>query len=138
MSPSRRTGNARGEWKRGGGRVRDAKPRTAPVARRRDEDIAPYRDGARAMRAATGHGNGGRTTGHGRRSARGGRGARGAAARSIMGKMTDLSAFAFVFDFLFVAKFADDFRFYLFFLDNLGYFPVYESSFPKFNSIRLI
>ena len=28
-----------------GARDRDAKPRTAPVARRRDEDIAPYRNG---------------------------------------------------------------------------------------------
>ena len=51
MSPSRRPGNARRwctarkhEW------ARDAKPRTAPMARRRDGDIAPYRKGARGGR----------------------------------------------------------------------------------------
>ena len=33
-------------------RVPDAKPRTAPMARRRDGDIAPYRNGTRAVRKA--------------------------------------------------------------------------------------
>ena len=33
---------------------RDAKPRTAPMARRRDGDIAPYRDGARQRGTVTG------------------------------------------------------------------------------------
>ena len=54
-------------------RGRDAKPRTAVAirhARRRDGDIAPYRNGARAVRAATGHNYGARAvrtaTGHGR------------------------------------------------------------------------
>ncbi len=42
-------------------RVLLAKPRTAPVARRRDGDIAPYRNGARAVRTATGHGEGRRS-----------------------------------------------------------------------------
>ena len=45
-------------------RVRDAKPRTAPMARRRDGDIAPYRQAAREVRTATGrtrrHGEGAR------------------------------------------------------------------------------
>ena len=36
-------------------RVLLAKPRTAPVARRRDGDIAPYRQAARGVRTATGH-----------------------------------------------------------------------------------
>ena len=34
--------------------ARNAKPRTAPMARRRDGDIAPYRQAARAVRTATG------------------------------------------------------------------------------------
>ena len=34
--------------------MRDAKPRTAPMARRRDGDIAPYRQAARAVRTETG------------------------------------------------------------------------------------
>ena len=44
--------------------ARDAKPRTAPVARRRDGDIAPYRNGTawrrdRAMgRGGVAHGDG--------------------------------------------------------------------------------
>ena len=38
----------------GGAGVRGAKPRTAPMARRRDGDIAPYRQGARGVRTATG------------------------------------------------------------------------------------
>ena len=55
MSPSRRSGNARASHGvRNGGRARDAKPRTAPMARRRDEDIAPYRNGARVVRTARG------------------------------------------------------------------------------------
>ena len=123
MGTSRPTATGPHHGARRGGTC--SKPRTAPVARRRDGDIAPYRDGT-AQR------------GMGERGRWGGGGVWGAAARSIMGKMTDSFAFAFVFDFLFVAKIADDLRFYLFFLDNLGYFPVYESSFPKFNSIRLI
>ena len=36
-------------------RVLHAKPRTAPMARRRDGDIAPYRQAARGVRTATGH-----------------------------------------------------------------------------------
>ena len=78
---------------------------------------------------ATGHGHYARL-----RGARGGRGARSVAARSIMGKMTDSSAFAFVFDFLFVAKFADDFRFYLFFL-TISDISLYTSQVFR-NSIR--
>ena len=35
-------------------RVLLAKPRTAPMVRRRDGDIAPYRQAARAVRTATG------------------------------------------------------------------------------------
>ena len=84
MSPSRRPGNARatmgraavraGRWNKvvggnrrralrgpgapAGGRERGAKSRTAPMARRRDGDIAPYRYGAGAVRAATGHDRG--------------------------------------------------------------------------------
>ena len=41
-------------------RAHDAKPRTAPMARRRDGDIAPYRQAARGGRTATGRGRGGR------------------------------------------------------------------------------
>ena len=66
-------------------RVHDTKARTAPMARRRDGDIAPYRQAARGRR----HGNGaraGRTarghevrtaTGHGVRGNEGGGVARG-------------------------------------------------------------
>ena len=49
-----------------GGVARDAKPRTAPVARRRDGDIAPYRNGtawqwdAWRRDRAIGHGAGAR------------------------------------------------------------------------------
>ena len=39
-------------------RVHDAMPRTAPVARRRDGDIAPYRNGTASWDTATGHGRG--------------------------------------------------------------------------------
>ena len=39
-------------------RVRDAKPRTAPEARRRDGDIAPYRNGTAPRGAAMGRGGG--------------------------------------------------------------------------------
>ena len=35
--------------------LHDAKSRTAPVARRRDGDIAPYRDGTAPRGTATGH-----------------------------------------------------------------------------------
>ena len=58
--------------------LHDAKPRTAPVARRRDGDIAPYRHETRVWSAATGrecgaqqrgasvaHGNGARVWGAG-------------------------------------------------------------------------
>ena len=45
---------------------RDAKPRTAPMARRRDGDIAPYRDGARQRGTVTGRcGEAGHGEGHG-------------------------------------------------------------------------
>ena len=37
-------------------RVHDAKPRTAPMARRRDGDIAPYRQAARGVRTQRGAG----------------------------------------------------------------------------------
>ena len=50
--------------------VRDAKPRTAPVARRRDGDIAPYRNGTRGVRTATGRGDMGRVGGGGGAGAR--------------------------------------------------------------------
>ena len=61
-----RTTGARGA--RGGNeRGRRAKPRTAPMARRRDEDIAPYRNGTRAW----GRGEGARRRGAGRGAAMG-------------------------------------------------------------------
>ena len=44
-------------------KARNAKPRTAPMARRRDEDIAPYRNGTRGVRAAKARDEG---TGRGR------------------------------------------------------------------------
>ena len=39
---------------RNGNGAHDAKPRTAPMARRRDGDIAPYRQAARVVRAGEG------------------------------------------------------------------------------------
>ena len=51
MSPSRRPGNGvRGE------RARDAKPRTAPRRGGAMGDIAPYRNGTRAVRTGGTHG----------------------------------------------------------------------------------
>ena len=45
----RTTGHGRGARAGRGKGARDAKPRTAPMARRRDGDIAPYRQAARGM-----------------------------------------------------------------------------------------
>ena len=49
----------------------DAKPRTAPMARRRDGDIAPYRQAARAVRATRGAGGARRGAREGRDEGRG-------------------------------------------------------------------
>ena len=54
--------------------VRDAKPRTAPMARRRDGDIAPYRQAARGVGTATGRTR--RERGNGARGAERGEGVR--------------------------------------------------------------
>ena len=52
LPPSRTSEGAR-QWDR---TTEHAKPRTAPMARRRDGDIAPYRQAAREVRTATGTG----------------------------------------------------------------------------------
>ena len=69
--PQRGTGGARGEG--AARRARGTMPRTAPMARRRDGDIAPYRNGTRGMR------RGGRVEGEGCKAAHR---ADGAAARA--------------------------------------------------------
>ena len=62
-------------WVMRGRKTRDAKARTAPMARRRDGDIAPYRNGTASRRTNTGHEGVRTASAHGRWARVGGTGA---------------------------------------------------------------